>query len=149
MLEKLWGLPAHPVYVHFPVTFLTFSTLLLGLHRLDGPSHRINRFLKKIKFGSYDFEAISFFLLLFGFGGGIVAVLSGLALVGGWPHAPFPHALLGVSTLICYFTALVLRWTYGPAIHAKPLRLLYYLLHLVGFILILLTGYEGGELHYS
>ena len=149
MLEKLWGLPAHPVYVHFPIVFFTFSSLLVGLYWLDGPGRRINRYLKKLKLGTFDFEGISFLCLFIGFLTAIVAILSGLALVGGWAHAPFPHAPLGIGTTVCYFITLVFRWVFGPAIHTKPLRFFYYFLHLLGLFLVFFTGYQGGELHYS
>lgn len=149
MLEKLWGLPAHPVYVHFPVAFFISSSLLLGLHRVDGEGHRVNRFLKKIKLGDFNFEALSLLALLFGVGTGVVAILSGLALVGGWDHAPFPHAPLGVSTVISYFVLLMIRWVFGPALYKHSLRYLYYGLHLLGVVLVILAGFKGGELHYS
>lgn len=148
MLEKLFGLPAHPVYVHFPIAFFIFSSILLVLYRLEGPSQRVSRLLKKIKLGSYDLESLSFFLLFLGLGTVLPAILSGLALVGGWAHAPSPHAPLGVGATFCYFTALVLRWVFGPTVHTRPVRYFYYSLHLLGFVLVALTGYEGGELHY-
>ena len=148
MLKKLGGLPAHPLYVHFPVAFFLLASFLIALHALDGKGHRLNRLLKKIGVGPFDFESFSFLLLLFGFGMGIVAVLSGLALVRGWRHAPVPHAPLGVGTLVCYFMALVIRWVFGPSLYSRPLRFLYYGLNLLGVILVCLTGFEGGELHY-
>ena len=149
MLEKLFGLPAHPVYVHFPVAFFILSSFLLGLRGVDGESHRINRWLKKIKLGHFDFDSLSLLALFFGCGMGIVAILSGLALVGGWEKAPFPHAALGISTVICYSTLLVIRWVFGPSLYKHPLRYLYFGLHLLGVVLVVLTGFEGGELHYS
>ncbi len=148
MLEKLWGLPAHPVYVHFPVAFFILSSLLLGLHRLEGERQGMNRFLKKIKLGCFDFESLSLLLLFLGCGMGVLAILSGLALVGGWDHAPFPHAALGVSTVICYSVLLILRWVFGPSLYKHPLRHLYFGLHLLGIVLVTLAGFKGGELHY-
>ena len=149
MLEKLGGLPAHPIYVHFPIALFILSSLLLGLHLVEGGRHRINRFLKKIKLGDFNFESFSVLALFGGSGMGVVAILSGLTLVGGWDHAPFPHAALGVSTVTCYSVLLILRWIFGPALYQHPLRYLYYGFHLLGVVLVIWTGFEGGELHYS
>lgn len=149
MLEKLWGLPAHPVYVHFPVAFFILSSLFLGLHQVDGESHRVRRFLKKIRLGDFDFESFSLLALLAGCGMGVVAILSGLALVGGWDHAPFPHAPLGISAVACYSILLMIRWVFGPSLYKHPLRYLYFGLHLLGVVLVTLAGFKGGELHYS
>lgn len=148
MLKKLWGLPAHPVYVHFPVALFTLSGFFLLLHLMDGKGHRLGRFLKKIGIGPFDFESLSFFLILLGFGMGVVAVASGLALVDGWQHVPVPHGFLGLATMVCYFLTLVIRWVFGPSLYSQPLRFLYYGLNLLGLVLICLTGFEGGELHY-
>lgn len=149
MLEKLWGLPAHPVYVHFPIAFFTLAGFLVLIHALDRKSHRINHFLKKVHVGNFDFESLSFLALLLGFGMGLVAILSGLKLVEGWKNLPVPHGPLGIGTMSCYLILLVVRWVYGPAVHDKGrLTTVYYLLHLLGVLLVVLTGYEGGELHY-
>lgn len=149
LLKSIAGQPAHPIYVHFPVACLTLASLFLGLHLLDGSSRRINRGLGKIRVGPIDFEMFSFFLLLLGSGTGFVAVLSGLALVGGLKNVPLPHALLGALTVLCYTILLVLRWRLGPALYRHPLRFLYYVLNAAGLILLVFTGYEGGLLHQS
>lgn len=149
MLKNLWGLPAHPVFVHFPIAFFLLSGFLLSLYLLDGERRRINRVLKKLGLGDFDFEAGSFLSVVFGFGMGIVAVMSGLALVGGWGKLPVPHGLLGLATLTCYFVIMVIRWVFGPSLYGRPLRFLYYGLHIVGIALVVLTGHEGAELHYS
>lgn len=79
---------------------------------------------------------------------GILSVASGLALVEGWRHVPVPHGFLGLATMVCYFVTLSIRWIFGPSLYSRPLKYLYYGLNLVGVLLILLTGFEGGELHY-
>lgn len=150
MLEKLWGLPAHPVYVHFPVALFTLASLLVGLHLLDRGSRFISHFLKKIRLGDFDIESFSFFCNFLGVGMSIVAILSGLELVEGWEHLPFPHGPLALGTVSCYFVLLVIRWVFGPSIYGKPrLKYLFYCLHLLGLILVSLTGFAGGELHYN
>lgn len=61
MLEKLWGQPAHPIYVHFPVALFTVGSVLVWVHLLDGQSRWLSRFLKKIRLGDFNLESISFF----------------------------------------------------------------------------------------
>ena len=148
MLRKIGGMPAHPVYVHFPIAFFLLGSFFLALFLLEGTGFKLSRVLKKIGIGSFDFESFSFILILIGFGMGMVAVLSGLALVKGWKHAPFPHAPLGIATLVCYFIALVMRWVFGPSLFIRPVRFLYYGLMFAGAVLVSLAGFEGGELHY-
>lgn len=148
-LEEIAGLPAHPVYVHFPIALFVLSSFFLLVERWDGEGHRLNRFLKKIRLGSFDFESFSVLSLLGGVGMGIVAVASGLALVGGWRDLPIPHGPLGLATVGSYFVALVMRWVFGRALYERPLKWFYYGLHAAGVLLVTLTGFEGGELHYE
>lgn len=148
-LEEIAGLPAHPVYVHFPVTLFILSSFFLLMARFDGQGHRLNRSLKKIGLGGFEFESFSLLSLLLGFGMGVVAVASGIALVDGWKHLPIPHGPLGLTTVGCYFVALVIRWVFGTAVYGRGLKWFYYGLHAVGILLVLLTGFEGGELHYE
>lgn len=149
MLHKLFGLPAHPVYVHFPIALFVSAGFLLALHGLDGGNHRLNQLFKKIGLGNFDFESFSFLAVVLGFGTGLVAVLSGVKLVDGWENLPVPHGFLGLATMICYFIAMVLRWVFGPSLLGRPLRIFYYGLHIIGLVLAALTGFAGGELHYS
>ena len=149
MLKEFLGQPAHPAYVHFPIAFFIFSSLFLALHRFDGQSQRVNRLLKKIQLGTFNFESFSLLCLLTGFLGGLLAIFSGLALVGGWKEIPIPHAPLGIGSELCYFVALVIRWVFGPSLYAKPVKRLYYALHILGVLLVGITGFEGGELHYG
>ena len=150
MLKKLWGHPAHPVFVHFPIAFFTLASLLVFLHVLDRKSKRISRFLKKIRVGDLNLESFSFLANLLGFGMGLVAIFSGLELVDGWRHLPLPHGPLGIATVSCYFILLVMRWVFGPAVHDKGrLTTFYYVLHLVGLLLVGLTGHAGADLHYG
>lgn len=146
MLEKIAGQPAHPIFVHFPVAFLTLASFLVGLHAMDRGG-RVNRWLKKIGLGSFDFKSFSLLALILGLMGAIFAISSGLALVRGWNNAPIPHAPLGIGTTTCYFILLILRWVFGPSIDTSRAKWLYYGLHLLGVLLIILTGFEGGELH--
>jgi len=150
MLKSLFGQPAHPVYVHFPVALFLLSSALLLLRAVDGQKHRLNRIFKKIGLGGFDFETFSLLSLVLGVIGGVVAIASGLALVGGWENLPFPHGPLGLATVSCYGILLVLRWVFGTSLYGREgLRLLYYFLHLVGVVLVILAGYQGGELHYE
>lgn len=150
MLRTFMGQPVHPMLVHFPVAFFIISTFFVFIHLIDGPSGAINRLLKKLGFGTFDFESFSFLALLLGFLGGLMAIFSGLALVKGWRNLPLPHGPLGISTVISYFILLVLRWVFGPAIYKKKnLKLFFILLYLAGFFLLCATGFEGGELHYK
>ena len=142
-------MPAHPAYVHFPIVFFSLATFFLFVHLLDGEHQRINRFSKKLRLGSYDFEAISFLSLLLGFITGFISILSGLKLVNGWNHVPVPHGFLGLATELCYFVVLIMRWVFGTSVHVRPFKTFYYVLHILGLGLLIWTGYEGGELHYK
>lgn len=149
LLKTLWGLPAHPVYVHFPIAFFTLASLLVALAAGDGKSRRVNRFLEKFRLGTFDFESLSFFSLILGCGMGGMAILSGLALVEGWKNLPKPHGPLGLAAVGCYLILLVLRWFFGRSLYGRRLRFLYYALNFLGALLVILAGYKGGELHYS
>ncbi len=117
---------------------------------MDGEKKRISGIFKRLGLGAFDFESFSLLALLFGFSAGLLAVASGLALVEGWKNIPFPHGPLGIGALTTYFVSLVVRWVYGPSLYGlKKMKLFYYSLHLLGLALILLTAFEGGELHYG
>lgn len=149
LLKEIAGQPAHPVFVHFPIACFTLATVFLWLHLMDGSPHRVNGFLERIRVGPFDFEKFSFAVLLIGVGMGVVAILSGLSLVGGFKNIPIPHAPWGLATVICYAVLLALRWLQGPALHTQPVRFLYYGLSFAGIVLLALAGFAGGELHYE
>ena len=138
--------PLHPFTVHFPIALLLMSGLFTFIH--------LRRNLPQLETSAYH-------CLIAGWIGAAVAVVSGVIdavrqFVGPeaardpavlvWVNG---HAALGIATLIVYGNLLLQRRR-NPNLLANPATRRRYLTnHIIGAILLLLSGWLGGHLVYQ
>ena len=149
-----WLLNLHPATVHFPIGFLILASSagVLCLYWKPTPT----------------LVTLTWWPMLIGWISCVVAVLSGLLAQSNLPpDAPYwqllnSHVTTGLAILIAYSVPLYLRWTGkdrrgNDAPHGDPLlsgprlsTMLWLTVCLVGgAVLVLVTGWSGGELVYE
>ncbi len=122
----------HPPLVHFPIAFYILELILL-LFWLAKKDDAYVRFARFAFFAGY--------LLM------IPTMIAGWIDAGGWVpgvrrHASFAFALLALYTLR------LIGWIFARKLWSKYSTLLI-LSSAAGGILVLITGYEGGDLVYG
>jgi uncharacterized membrane protein len=147
----------HPASVHFPIAFLSLASIA-GLLYLYWRRHPL---LPPLVWGS----------MLLGWIGVGIAILTGLLAQSGLPpQAPYRNILnwhigTGLALLVVYGLLLYRRWLFGSARAQKariragntasdPLddpneRFGFMLLFLLGLILVVASGWNGGRLVYE
>ena len=122
----------HPILVHFPIAFyfLELFLLIFWAAKKD-PAY--------LRFAKFSFRMGYIFM--------IPAIIAGLMDAGGLPESVREHAFFAASVLGIY-TARFFYWQF-----AKPEQKNYPFWLIagaaLGFILVMITGYEGGELVYG
>lgn len=130
----------HPITVHFPLAFITFAFFAETINRFI----KQNYFLKKC---SYNFQIIGTVTFL-------VAIFTGLVFTkeptGQAQEIEELHELFGFITLGILLTGALLKYyiVQNQIDNNKYLNLSY-ILSLLGFISIVLSGFFGGTLVYN
>ncbi|MCS6828638.1 MAG: DUF2231 domain-containing protein [Caldilinea sp.] len=147
----------HPATVHFPIAFLLLASALTLLHLFRRPA--------------FNLKPMIWMLLVLGWIGGGVAVLTGLLAQAYLPpQAPYRavlnlHIWSGLATLVLYGFWLYRGWTYRSArarqqrmrsgistedlLDDNTARWWLALLAIAGALLIAATGWFGGRLVYE
>lgn len=149
----------HPATVHFPIAFLLLGSVA-GLLYLYWRQHDVLRIL-------------TWWPLLLGWLGSAVAILTGLLAQSGLPpQAPYRailnwHTTTGLALWVLYGYLLYQRWLHGkpnrrnrsrqaaPMTAASDLlqesqaRLWLTVIFLVGILLVIASGWNGGKLVYE
>lgn len=147
----------HPTTVHFPIAFLLLASALTLIHLFRRPV--------------FNLKPMIWLLLLLGWVGGGVAVLTGLLAQAYLPpQAPYRtvlnlHIWSGLATLVLYGFWLYRGWLYRSArahrrcrrtaaiaedlLDDDAARWWIALLAIVGALLIIATGWFGGRLVYE
>lgn len=130
----------HPFVVHFPIALLLLNLALTLLYL-----RRRDPFLERAAYGA----------LVIGWWGACAAVVTGvIELALAWPLREDilvwmnAHAVLGFAVLFVYGQALLLRKRDSQVLYG-PRRRRYLLLLSLGAVLVLASGWVGGQLVHS
>lgn len=144
----------HPATVHMPIGLLILASAagLLYLHWQQVPQLKV----------------LTWWPMLIGWISCVLAVLTGLLAQSGLPpDAPYwqllnSHVTTGLAILLLYGTPLYLRWIRQNTVESQPdehdvlldsnawrTRLWLSLFLIIGAVLVLLTGWSGGQLVYT
>lgn len=130
---KLLGHPIHPMLIVFPLGLLATGVIFDVLHLI---------------LGNTEFSVVSFWMIVAGIVGGLVAALFGFL---DWLHIAsgtraksigLMHGGGNVVIVVLFLVAALMRWNEpGHAAETTP-----FVLELLGAGLALVTGWLGGEL---
>lgn len=136
---SIGGHPIHPMLIPFPVALWTFSLVadLMFLWR-ENPA----------------WERASFYTLAAGIAGAVAAAIPGIidyfgikdrkvSKIAGW------HARLNILALLTFAVSFYLRTQTGGAYMARRDYVLPLALSIFGVVLIVISGWLGGELVYK
>ncbi|HET6466618.1 MAG TPA: DUF2231 domain-containing protein [Nitrospiria bacterium] len=130
--------PLHPIVVHFPIALL-FTAVFFEIFGFWARRESYRQF--------------GLWLLILGFISGIVASAAGFwgeeaVVAAGVPEkAVDQHETLAVVTLVVFALLLFVRWRVGDRWSVRN-RTAYFILAVVGVLLLGTTGYFGGDLVY-
>jgi uncharacterized membrane protein len=139
--------PLHPFTVHFPIALLLANGLLTLLYLYRGRQRA--------------FETSAYHCLVLGWIGSLLAVLSGAWDAWQQVYAPGAtistavlnrvnlHAAAGVAIVLVYGRALLLRRRKPDVLDDPQQRRGYLGLLLIGALLVLVSGWLGGQLVYA
>lgn len=130
----------HPLVVHFPIALLLLNLVLTFAYL-----RRPDPFLERSAYGA----------LVIGWWGAFAAIMTGvLDVARAWPLRPEvigwlnAHFAVGLLVLLVYGRALLLRRR-NPAILNGPRCRSYIVLLGLGALLVVLSGWTGGQLVYE
>ena len=127
----------HPVMVHFPIAFLTASSLFAVLH---------------LFFKRPTFESTSFYLLLLGSIASPFAIVTGL--LTWWVNYGLKLSRLikrkiELSILLLFLEVILIVWRSSrPEAFSQSLPLLYIVLIVILMPVVFLLGYYGGQMTF-
>ena len=127
----------HPVMVHFPIAFLTASSLFAVLHL----------FFKKP-----TFESTSFYLLLLGSIASPFAIITGLLtwwVNYGLKLSRLIRRKMELSILLLFLEVVLIVWrSWSPEVYSQSLPALYLILMVILTPVVFLLGYYGGQMTF-
>jgi predicted heme/steroid binding protein/uncharacterized membrane protein len=127
----------HPVMVHFPIAFLTASSLFAVLH---------------LFFKRPTFESTSFYLLLLGSIASPFAIITGL--LTWWVNygLKLSHLIrrkIELSILLLFLDVVLIVWrSWSPEAFSQSLPTLYLILVVILTPVVFLLGYYGGQMTF-
>ena len=122
----------HPILIHFPIAFYFLELFLLSLWAGKKDS-------TYLRFAKFAFRIGYVFM--------IPTIIAGLIDAGGLPKAVWKHAFFAS----CVFLVYTVRFFYWQLAKPEQKNYQFWLIAgaILGFILVIITGYEGGELVYG
>ena len=130
----------HPALIHFPLALLLTGIGLTALHL-----RRPDPFIERSAYGA----------LMLGWWGTVIGIVTGLiAAAVQWPFSATVlgwinwHAVTGFALLLSAGHAVLLRKR-NPDLLQQPARRTYVLLLAITALLVIVTGWLGGELVYD
>jgi uncharacterized membrane protein len=127
----------HPVMVHFPIAFLTASSLFAVLY---------------VVFKKPTFETTSFYLLLLGSIASPFAIITGLLtwwVNYGLKLSRLIRRKMELSILLLFLEVVLIVWPSGsPEAYSQSLPALYLILMVILTPVVLLLGYYGGQMTF-
>jgi len=127
----------HPVMVHFPIAFLTASSLFAVLH---------------VFFKRPTFESTSFYLLLLGSIASPFAMITGLLtwwVNYGLKLSRLIRRKIELSILLLFLEVVLIVWrSWSPETFSQSTPMLYLILMVILTPVVFLLGYYGGQMTF-